>query len=203
MGRLRISWDHGQRDRSADQGGYRPGLAARPHPAAVEPVWEHDGGLCLLRGLQGFPAQILADARAARDDAQPRGHAAAPHRARALLLDGPLPRHEEAQDHRVDHLLGRRADGGSRQAAALPVALDRRRGRRDRAIVGRRLHHQPVRACASRLIARRRPLLARVQVSATPMKAREGGTDVARGSFPVGAARGSHLGAAVPPKAEC
>ena len=30
------------------------------------------------------------------------------------------------------HLLGRRADGGSRQAAALPVALDRRRGRRGR-----------------------------------------------------------------------
>ena len=30
------------------------------------------------------------------------------------------------------HLLGRRADGGSRQAAALPVALDRRRGRRSR-----------------------------------------------------------------------
>ena len=66
--------------------------------------------------------------RAMSDDSRPPGHTAAPHRARALVLDGSLPRHEEAKDHRLEHLLGRRVDGGSREETVLPVALDSRRG---------------------------------------------------------------------------
>ena len=66
--------------------------------------------------------------RAMSDDSRPPGHTAAPHRARALVLDGSPPRHEEAKDHRLEHLLGRRVDGGSREETVLPVALDSRRG---------------------------------------------------------------------------
>ena len=41
-----------------------------------------------------------------------------------LYSMGSLPRHEEAKDHRLEHLLGRRVDGGSREETVLPVALD-------------------------------------------------------------------------------